>query len=57
MEEKKNNKSILVRLDTDLHKRMRHLSVETGISINEYVVKALKEILDRYEKGQKDGKQ
>lgn len=57
MEEKKNNKSILVRLDKDLHKRMRHLSIETGISVNEYVVKALKEILDRYEKGQTDGKQ
>ena len=45
MDDNKKYKSILIRLSPELHKKMRHLSIESGLSINTYVVKALEEIV------------
>ena len=46
----KNNelKTLLVRLSPDLHKKMRHISIETGISLNEYVISSFEKIVQEY---------
>ncbi len=49
MEDKK-TKPVLIRLDPKIHNRIRHISIDTGISINTYVSNALKEIIKNYEK-------
>ncbi len=54
--ENKNYKTIPIRLTNELHKKMRHLSIDTGISINEYVVKALTKIVENYEMEKTNGK-
>ena len=50
-------KTILIRLDSDTHNKIRHISIDTGISVNAYVVKALKKIIESHEKESKNGKQ
>ena len=54
---KKNDiKTILIRLDSTTHNKIRHISIDTGISINTYVVNALKKIIKTHEKESKNGK-
>lgn len=48
-------KTLLVRLDPELHKEMRHISVDTGISLNEYVIKSFKKIVAEYKKEKSNG--
>ena len=54
----KNNevKTILIRLDPDTHNKIRHISIDTGISVNAYVVKALKKVIEAHEKEAKNDK-
>ena len=48
MSEKK-TKSLIIRIDEDLHKKMRHNSIEQNISLNQYVVNAFEKIVKEYE--------
>lgn len=41
-------KTLLIRLSPELHKQMRHISIETKISLNEYVNDAFKKIVKEY---------
>jgi predicted transcriptional regulator len=36
-----------IALDPDLHKRLKHLAVDLGVSFQQLAVRALKEFLDR----------
>lgn len=49
------NKTLLVRLDPELHKEMRHISIDTGISLNEYVIKSFKKIVAEHQKEKPNG--
>lgn len=44
-------KPIIIRLDAVSHKKMRHISVDTGKSINSYVASAVEKIIKDYENG------
>ncbi len=48
-------KTLLVRLTPELHKKMRHISIDTGISLNEYVIQAFQKIVDDYTKEKTNG--
>lgn len=52
----KTTKTILIRLDPSIHNKIRHISIDTGISINTYVTDALKKIVKQYEKEAKNDK-
>ena len=43
-------KSLIVRLPPELHKKMKLISVQNERSMNDYVVKALEEIVKKEEK-------
>lgn len=55
MEDKK-TKTILIRLDPKTHNKIRHISIDTGISINTYVINAIKEVIAKFEKEMNDEK-
>lgn len=48
-------KTLLIRLTPELHKQMRHISIDTGISLNEYVIEAFKKIVEEYDKEKSNG--
>lgn len=48
-------KTLLVRLNPELHKQMRHISIDTGISLNEYVIQAFEKIVENYNKEKSNG--
>lgn len=48
-------KTLLVRLNPELHKQMRHISIETGISLNKYVIQSFEKIIDIYNKEKSNG--
>ena len=48
-------KTLLIRLTPELHKQMRHISIDTGISLNEYVIEAFKKIVEEYNKEKSNG--
>ena len=43
-------KTLLIRLTPELHKQMRHISIDTGISLNEYVIEAFKIFKDKFKR-------
>jgi predicted HicB family RNase H-like nuclease len=40
-------KQLIIRLDDDLHKELKHLSIDINKSINEYVVELIKKDLEK----------
>lgn len=44
-------KTLLIRMSPDLHKKMRLISVKNECSLNQYVINAFKEIVAQDEKG------
>ena len=49
----KKKKTILIRLDEETHNKIRHISIDTGISINAYVNSAIISIIASQEKENK----
>jgi predicted HicB family RNase H-like nuclease len=43
-------RKLLVRIPENIYLKMRHLSVETGISLNQYVIESFNIILDKQKK-------
>ena len=43
-------KQISIRLDDEIHKKVKYLMVELEISINEYIVDLIKQDLEKREK-------
>ena len=48
-------KTLLVRLNPELHKQMRHISIDTGISLNEYVIQSFEKIVENNNKEKSNG--
>lgn len=51
---KKEIKTFLVRIPKDIYIQMRHISIETGKSLNQLVVEYFKEICEKHEGNQND---
>ena len=48
-----NNKALLVRIPEELHKQVKLISVKKGISINDIVISAFRELVEKDKKNEK----
>lgn len=47
-----NNKALLVRIPEELHKQVKIIAVKKGISLNDIVIKAFKDLVEKDNKNE-----